>query len=348
MNHNRNKLAVGAILLLAISLIVAVKSLHSQLVCSVPQGVHSLLQGCTVSATNTVQACTYNYPPASWTQVDAQGFETGALHGFEQFSGDSSIGTGHPHTGTHDMEGTVNYTSTNIVMYETTGVLGTWNEIYISFWEFLPTTARFNDEWDPVFLNSRDAVDPFGTYRQILPVNFEDDITFAYNSPTTSVKLELQGSAGALDTTISYIPSKTYPVGVWTQWEIHIKPNTPGQVNGVYELWQNGVNIVEDSGENINGIWDFTGSQGSGHTVDFQVGGLYSKLNYTSNGSLMKPAGTCDPAAGCVCGNPLGNGLAVAWNGLYNDPAALTTLGNCSPIPPTFKAYFDDIIIIKK
>jgi len=264
--------------------------------------------------------------PSGWSLVRAQDFEAGCPSGEECYgSNGGGITTTKPHSGSKSMEG--NYTndqnSLQWVLQE--GHTGSFSEIYLSFWEFTESQARFNDEYmiarfqAPVSSSVQDIVydwmwaPTFNSTRATLYMVSEGEVTERWGGKSANI-----------------------PVGAWTQWEIHLRPNTPGKADGFSRVYQNGVLFTSVENKEL-----FGPAARMANTY-VAAGGFYTKIVW------MNDYPTCSIPSGCSAGPWQGNDLCVVKN---NWPGQSFANPKCAPIDPplpSFKRFLDDIIVMKK
>ena len=122
----------------------------------------------------------------------------------------------------------------------------------------------------------------------------------------------------------------TVPKGSWVQWEIHYRPNTSGNADGFARVYKNGTLFTHTENANINSTINM-------NNAAIQVGGVYTKLLW------MKDYPACS-----ICSKAPGDG-----NDLCRKVRGYQQFGNpyCAPTDPalpSFKRFFDDIIVLKK
>ena len=290
----------------------------------------SLLHGCTVSATNTINfgsnGCR-SALPSGWTLKSCEGFEGGTTH--KTCDGKSvpalvlaygtTVSCSKGHTGNCSSVGFANSQGGGPAVYSNNGNFGT---VYISFWEWKDSNASMNDE---LFIaDMRKSVN--GILKQrIITDRFDWG---GFNSPFALVVIQPQGNHYG---NISAPGGVLFGAGAWYQWEVLYHPNTPGQLDGMMQVYLNGTTLINKSGVNLNGAISMLSSA-------IQIGGNYGKSIWTNNGERPNAGGTC-------LTTPTGK-EAGFWSGAFN--AKPINSGNCSPAPPTFHMNQDDVIIMGK
>ncbi len=313
-----------ALLLLA-CLLVALPSLGQQTSGSatlVVGPVVSLLNGCTPATIGTASCPT----PTGWTLVVTQNFESGTLPSNQSYaagfnnSANGGINSINPHTGTKSLQGLYGSDGDVITWQLNAGQVDPFNELYISYWDYLDSTGRGYKEM--YILRMKDP-----TSGQEVSWDYICGFYCQNSGYNWTVGGLVQVSAGdAPGGQPNYdwnLPSLALNLGTWRQYEIHFKPNTStgGVANndGVMELFVNG-QLVARTVRNTNGIFNMQGTY-------IQVAGVYTaiaNINPDSSCNFTTGAGTtqvrCNPFRTCA---------------------------PC-PIPPTFNRFIDDIIVLKK
>lgn len=266
--------------------------------------------------------------PSGWSLVRAQNFE-GTKPGDEQWgSWNGVVNTVRPHTGSKSIEGTYSNDQADAKWLLASGNLGGFSEIYLSFYEYTESKARFNDEY---VLAHFAVANPFQELVLVWLWAEDSSGTPAFNgvrAPLYAVSQGNQYGRFAGSTT-------TVPVGAWVQWEIHYRPNTPGNSNGFVRIYQNGTLRKASENVNINGTVDMS-------NMFVQAGGYYTKLVW------MTDSPTCSVPSGCSTAPGKGTDYCTAAKGWSNQKFSAPV---CAPIDPplsSFKRYLDDIILIKK
>jgi hypothetical protein len=289
----------------------------------------SLLHGCTVSATNTINFGSGGCPsalPSGWTLITCEGFEGGKLHttcdgkpiSSLRLAFGTSVSCIKGHTGSCSATGLVNAQGGGPSLYSNNSSFGT---VYISYWEWKDSNASMNDE---LFIaDMRKSVN--GTLEQrILTERFNYG---GFNSPFATIVIQPQGNHyGNI-----WGPVVAFGAGTWYQWEVLYHPNTLGKLDGMMQVYLNGTTLINKSGVNLNGTINMLNSA-------IQIGGNYGKSVWTNNGERPNAGGTCST-------KPTGK-EAGFWIGAFN--ANPINPGNCSPAPPRFNLNQDDVIITAK
>lgn len=273
--------------------------------------------------------------PSGWSIVRTQDFE-GTKPGDASEHWGGSATTERLHTGSKSMVGTYSADSSAVQWALEAGNTGSFTEIYLSFWEYTESQARFNDEYLLAHIS-----DP--NYGDDLNINFMWGKT--YNSTVAYFRVTAEG---IVNDTPGQSPwdkgNVTVPTGQWQQWEIHIRPGTPGQANGFFRIYLNG--LLYFSRENALIL-------GSGRTFNngrILAGGYYTKIVW------MKDYPTCSIPTGCVTASERTNfqgpgNLTDQCVELKGWAGQLFSAPKCAPEDPplpNFKRYIDDVIVLKK
>lgn len=263
----------------------------------------SLLTGATASSYTV---------PSGWQVLDVQGFESGSIDTTKEFIS-GSLTTARTHTGTYSVRGTISRDASSARW----GLLNiASSEQYWSWWEYLDSQGRMNDEMFEWYI------------RHVSPI-FQETIfdwfqnsTGTFNSINGGPLLEPQGAYyGNI-----YFPQTDIDWGLWTQWEVHYKANTPGLSDGVFQVWKNGAIWIDKTNKNLNGSVDMSNSQA-------QIGGSYGKMIWRHSDG--------------TCGAFIGDGDTIGHPPVAGGERC-TDFNNCAcpPNPPIFSRFFDDVIVL--
>jgi hypothetical protein len=263
--------------------------------------------------------------PSGWSLVRATDFEGTQPSGEKWTAWSAAVRTDRSHTGSKSLGGTYSADQADVGWRLNSGVLGSFSEVYLSFYEYIESQALFNDEF---FLARFSRDDPF--HEVILDWYWarNDAGSPAFNGTKATLYAVPQG------VTFGNVAGKTatVPKGAWVQWEIHYRPNTSGASNGFIRVYKDGILFTSAENVNLNGTASMT-------NMSVQVGGLYTKLVW------MMDYPTCT-----VCSTAPGKGTdyctgSKKWFGQnFSDP-------QCAPTDPpleSFKRYIDDIILLKR
>ena len=264
----------------------------------------SLLNGATASSYTV---------PSGWTSVWAQGCE-GSINTAKEFV--TACTSTHPHSGAKSIEGTISYSAASVRWKGFGSALGVGREVYLSWWDYLESQGRMNTEmYVAHFIKQNMPQGPLG-------YNFEEVVIDWFNDPTglfnSTIGQIMAVSQGGYVSKANYGPAPALPWGLWTQWEVHFRSNTPGASDGFVRIYKNGILFYALSNTNWNGTGDMSG-------MDVQVGGTYTKAIWRK--------------AGGACGAFQGDGTETAHCTDFNNC-------ECPPNPPIFKRFLDDIIVM--
>ena len=265
-------------------------------------------------------------PPAGWSVVSTQDFESGSLPATQSKTSTSEFTTVQKHSGLYAMRGRYAWDAATSRWIDKATDVGPFNEIYVSMWEYYEPQARFNDELHTIRFSKRN---PDGT--EAMQVVF--DIYGGFNLVNGGVWLINEGIGEGLGGYWKsyYGPSFAWGQGTWVQWEVWFKPNTVNIPDGFMRVYQNGTLKYEVTNSMFNGKTDFKNGG-----VQVEVGGLYTKhvwyMDYPTNS---------------VCSTSYGGGTGYARETNWNNPCACPN--QCPPTGyvPIFYRYHDDIIVMK-
>ena len=278
---------------------------------STPPGNDGLLSGMTPSQDSL---------PSGWSRVRKQDFEGNCPS--DEWCGrwDGSATTTKPHLGSKSVEGTYNHDQADVGWNMSGSSVGSFSEIYLSYYEFTESQALYNTEY---WIAQFKVDNPF---QEVIPVwlwpkNANNQPTL--NGVKSTFYFSVQGSY-----TNRYGGKTDYPpAGVWVQWEVWYRPNSGGSSNGFIRVYKNGVLYISAENKNLNG-------NVSMNNAYVQVGGVYTKQIWMTDNPTCTQ---CSSASGIGTDYCTGN-----WpNQSFSQPV-------CGPSLPSFKRYFDDIIVMKK
>ncbi|MCP2501029.1 MAG: hypothetical protein NCA08_05630 [Deltaproteobacteria bacterium] len=257
--------------------------------------------------------------PSGWMLVRSQDFEGTKPTGETWNQWNADVRTDRAHTGSKSLGGTYASDQADVAWRFSSGEVGSFTEIYLSFYEYIESQALFNDE---LFL-ARFAVD--NPFQEVILDWFWAP---RFNSPTATLFAVSQGvhyGRFAEKTT-------TVPKGTWVQWEIHYRPNTSGNSDGFYRVYKDGTLYTSAENVNLNGTRSM-------ENMSIDVGGAYTKLVWMTDHPTCSK---CSPGPGegtdyCTSSNDW-------WGQKFSSPRCAPT----DPPLPSFKRYFDDIILLKK
>ena len=261
--------------------------------------------------------------PSGWSVVITQDFESNSLSGSEDIIGNfTSVNR---HSGNSSMRGYYAGDADSVHWMLKQGGLGSFSEVYLSFYEYIEPQARFNDE---IYLAEFKKTTPGGIVDQEIIVDWLWVPDF--NSTTAYLYFEPQSNTNGYTGVYGGV-LKTVPVGSWVQYEVHYRPNTPGNNNGFARVYKDGKLWLSTENANLNGSVDMT-------NMEVMAGGTYTKLTWVYEN------GSCSPHFGSWAPGVTDIGPRVTnFDSCY-------CANNCPPDGkvPKFYRYLDDIIILKK
>lgn len=273
-----------------------------------PPGNDGLLSGMTPGSYNI---------PSGWSLVRTQDFEGSCPEGEWCGRWSGKVTSTKPHRGSNSVEGTYSNDQADAGWSLSEGYIGTLSEVYVSFYEYIDSAARFNDE----FYLAHFAVNSPTLQEVVLDWFWAP----TFNSTTATLYAVSQG--------VQYgrfaAKTATVPTGAWVQWEIHYRPNTSGNSNGFIRIYKDGTLFSSQENANINGTANM-------NNMFVQVGGDYTLLSWSKNSPTCTIAGTYigDGTDYCMVG--------MGWSGQsFSNPHLHPPLSN-------FKRYIDDIILMKR
>ena len=275
--------------------------------------------------------------PSDWSLVRTQGFE-GSCPG-DEWCGrwNGSVTATRPHSGNKSIEGTYSHDQSDVGWNINEGVVGSFTELYVSFYEYLDSIARFNDEFFLLFIRK--------------PEPYQEIVMDWYWSPEfNSTKASLfEVSQGERYTWGSNTGDVTVPTGAWHQWEIHVRQNThtgttfdeytgsyvPGTADGFIRVYLDG--NLYSSGNNVN----LTGNVDMVNSL-VQVGGVYTKGIWMTDYPACSVCSTYAERQSFI-----GVDMCAVERGWVGQPFSHPHCYPEDPVLPSFKRYFDDIIVMK-
>lgn len=240
--------------------------------------------------------------PLGWKVERTQDFEN--VLGIGEFIW-GSITTANSHSGTKSVGG----------IYNSSSQAAGWGievfsgrEVYVSWWEYLDSTFRNNDEMLEFHMLHNN---PFQEVITDWYYNTNGD----FNTTTGRMVVVSNGPRDKA----RYDIDRIIPVGVWHQWEVWYRPNNVGVADGRMHIYLNGI-LIRDITDDLNGNVDMINSR-------LSIGGTYTKLIW------RKPDNSC--------------GLFIG-DGTTPSPTVCNNFNNCPclPNPPIFNRYLDDIIVM--
>jgi len=268
--------------------------------------------------------------PTGWTLLRTTDFEGTKPTGENWSLWQASLQTDIYHGGSKSLGGTYSAGQHNIGWLYASGQIGTFSEVYLSYYDYTESTALFNDEyWMAQFYKYRAD----GSFLQEIILDWM--WPGGFNKPYSSLWIVPQGVRSK-----RFGPKGgTVPKGAWHQWEIHYRPNTTtggvANSNGFYRVYLDGTLYLSTENANLNGTADMS-------NMGIRAGGLYTKAVW------MTDYPTCSVPSGC--GTAPGNGTDLCTNpkGWASQSFANPICNPIDPPLPSFKRRIDDIILMKK
>jgi hypothetical protein len=287
--------------------------------------------------------------PSGWSEVITQDFESGGIGPNEELIG--AVTSVRAHTGTKSTRGYYSADAAEARWMLSRNVIGTYTEVYLSFYEWVDSNARNSDEMFVAnFVKNTEA--EWYLIQEVITEWFAGPGQ-GWNGTEGYILIQHDGdvSAGGTEAIVHYGPTKTWPVGSWVQWEVHYRPNTPGNSDGFIRVYKDGERWLNVNNQNLNGTVDMS-------NVMIQAGGVYTKLGWQIS----------ENNNGCATGEYPGGEGAVDYH-FYppgewytnrvvdfdycrwpmGDGSYTTCNNQCPPDGkvPKFYRYFDDIIVLK-
>jgi len=303
-----------------------------------PPGNEGLLTGMTPKVYNI---------PSGWTLIKTQDFENGCPSGEScgLWSGSITTTKNHSPNGSHSIEGTYSGDQAFPGWRLEENQLGSYSELYISWWEWLDVNARFNDEFWMLHLVTPSGREPWEEI--VLPwfEGYDENGNMVYNGTKSNLTLVTQGD---IDSRF-HLKHDNPADGRWIQWEIQIKPKI-GVNQGSIVIYKNGSIYASKTTVTLSNSANFSNAQ-------LTIGGQYSMGCWasTANCSTLQDAFQQGKLGDyCSTGPGIGQNIGICFPpekgynpgncGSFNNP-------RCSPKQPStsgFKRFFDDIIILKR
>ena len=311
----------------------------SPLNCTTPVSGTSLLTGCGVSASNTVnygsKGCPAS-PPAGWTVIQAEGFE-GTLHSNEVLVSGASVSSTQAHTGSNSITALYNSDQASVSVF-ISNVFSSFTSIYLSYWDYTDSNALYANSDYFMFDLLNNIPNACGAKGQDIFWN-----GVLYNPANVASASQTQFEIGGQGNTALAACQGFYQqgqdsntlqmnAGTWRQYEFLITPSTmtassgvPGNPpsncssptqsgcgNGNMKVWVNGQLVQNRPNYNLNG----TQVMAAASTV-LQVGGNITSFDYTN-------VYRCVPFTYVKCQPPF------------------------PPAPSSYHRYIDDVILMKQ
>ena len=264
--------------------------------------------------------------PSGWTLVRTQDFEGNCGEGEWCGRWDGSVTTTKPHTGSNSIEGTYANDQSDVGWTLNSGYVGSFQELYFSFYEYVESQALFNDE----YFQARFAVGSGSDFQEvILDWYWAEDSQgrLAFNQQKATLYVIPQG----VYTKRLAAKTDSIPKGSWVQWEILFRPNTVGQNNGLIRVYVNGTYYTGADNVQLVGR--------SMEDCSVMAGGQYTKLVW------MTDYPTCTK-----CSSVPGDGtdFCTASMGFFGQSFSDPVCSPQDPPLPAFKRFIDDIILMKR
>lgn len=267
--------------------------------------------------------------PSGWTLVVKQDFESGLPSGQEIAVGaGGGINTVNPHTGTKSLQGLYNSDGQVIWWYLHNSIIGTANDIYVSYWNFFDSNATIPQELMLFLPRINPNLTTCNGTCQFVGYDWQ---TAAPPVVTAGDMVNVEGA----NSTLGVIPfhwetGKNLAIngGVWVQFEMWYHPNTAtcstsvscGNQDGFIKLFVNGQLLEQTvcpSGGITGCLNGAFGTGGSSTTMqanmDMSLGGVITAFCDSAHTIRANPFSSCPSSA-----------------------------------PSAFHRYIDDIIVIKK
>ena len=228
------------------------------------------------------------------------------------------------HGGTYSVGGQYNNGQDDIGWEIQAAPVGTFSEIYLSYYEYTESQALFNDEY---------IISEFGldgaNQRIFIDWFWAGDSAGNMGINGAYATLSFVNEQGPPDYTI-YPKYAAVPKGAWVQWEIHLRPaSAAGVSDGFIRVYKDGVMYASSENKSFN--YRFGKSGNSTYVV---AGGLYNRLVW------MNDYPTCTSCTDLGVGTDACTSAMDWWYLPFSSPA-------CPPATPNFNKYFDDIILMK-
>jgi len=226
------------------------------------------------------------FPTWAATQLFSDGFESGNTSAWTECS--QSVQTAQKHSGTYAMQ--YNGTSEFLCIKNISGSLMT--EVYVSFWNRWPsvTSGGWNHMW---------RLRPAGGSSPELDCEWNRANGSFFQCPFLGFGVGYNVTGG--DPYASH-----YGSGQWFRTEMHVIWNTPGQANGTFRYWVNGVAWKDLTSQNM---------RSSGN-----VSAIYAISNFDASSNVTAYLDDVEVWNGCP---PSG---ATCSGGAPSPPAAPTDL----------------------
>jgi hypothetical protein len=260
--------------------------------------------------------------PSGWSLVRKQDFEGTKPTGENWGSWNGSVTTTRPHSGSKSIEGTYANDQADVHWSVSQENVGPYTEIYLSFYDYVDSTARFNDEyWIADFFQAAVNKNVIAAWLWA-----GDSSGMGYNG--TYAELSAANEQGPPDYS-TRMGWKQIPSGRWVQWEVHFRPASASRVSdGFIRIYKDGVLFGQSSNKS------FCSDLKTGSSV--QAGGIYTLLSWATNYP------TCT-----IAGSKIGSGTDACMSSMKWWGQSFSSPHLHPPLSP-FKRYIDDVIVLKK
>lgn len=175
---------------------------------------------------------------------------------YPQYSDKGDIATSNPYTGTESLHYTVLGEGITANWHLAQPAVGSFSDVYLSYWLFLSSAARMSDE---LFVANLVKSLPDANYQQML-VDWTTNLAGNFNSTDFRAYIEPQFTEpGGVNVEIYSGINTPLPLGTWAQVETWYHPNSPGSSNGFLRMYLNGALLFSAENRNLNGTLDMSG-----------------------------------------------------------------------------------------
>jgi hypothetical protein len=237
----------------------------------------------------------YNIP-SGWTLVRTQDFENGCPPGENCGLWGGSITTTKPHFGSRSIEGTYTGDQAAPGWRLEENIIGNFTQLYISWWEWLDTNARFNDEFWMFHMVTPSGSTPWEEI--VLPwfEGYDANGKMVYNGVKTNLTLVTQGD---IDTRAG-LKQDNPATGTWVQWEVHIIP-TVGTDAGHLYIYKDGSLYAKKTNYTLSKGANFSNAQ-------LTIGTQYSLGCWFAKANAMRYI-----PSSCSSGPGIGSNMGICW-----------------------------------
>lgn len=268
--------------------------------------------------------------PSGWTLVKAQNFEYTNKPSNESGYGDTTRVK--KHSGNKSYRSQVWKDDVQTGWRLPQGNITT-GEIYLSWYEYMDSSGRQNDEMWLLNIHKFFPDNKF-EYQRYQWINKLDIDERMFNIYDGRLVIFCEGTQTGTTGSVAYYDSSSWLTcgfGEWRQWEVHWKTNTPGVSDGIYSIYLNGNKVAALTNTAFSGtIADMTGPA-------VTLGGeTYTKVVWGQEDQVS-------------CATSVAN-LVNEINREKNFANPCQCPGQCPPLgyTPIFYRYIDDIIILQR